>query len=226
MLRKFKQYLKGETTPLSDERKKYLFSSTTVWMDRVYLLNKKSGFYNSEFQKTVAMSLEKRMAYFDERRAIERSIISNLRKLYPNDLAVNLYVDLSHVTIPDIHILCLALEHLYQAVRRLQKTFEPEAKTAARRFIKSWKKVRSLRNGLEHEEEYLAGCGKFKEMQDPNWMPPRIGASRQTQANEEGFLSIWVLGRQYNVKDCIKTVLELRSHLSKEMEKLTICESA
>jgi hypothetical protein len=208
------------TGTLSVEQRRHLLSSAGVWLGKIEMINARARHSNAEFNKRTSLKPEEREDYENKRREVERILINSLRELYPPEIANDAFIDLTGPTALDLHQIILALEHLSQALKYLHPTFEPSATGAARRFLTEWQRIEKIRDGLEHEEEYLAGRGKFKDMPDPNWKPPIVGYSRWTETDAEGLVSITVLGRSYSIKDCISSALDLRPHLAAERRQI------
>lgn len=208
---------------LSELQRRRLHATSSVWLDRIEVINQKAALQQSKLFQINEHHLKE--GQFDEkeaRRNVESVVLGGLRRLFPVQFANRIFSELSHLTIPDIHILVLALEHLFRSLKHLRPSYGDEACKATDVFIEEWKKVREIRNGLEHEEEYLAGVGKYDDLPDKEWTPPMAGASRNTKCDTNGFVEISVLGKSYNVQRSIEAALNLRPHLSFEASRVAL----
>jgi hypothetical protein len=128
----------------------------------------------------------------------EIDLLTALRTLYGADGAL-LHSKLIFMTVVDVHLLTLALEHVYQCVGHLTACLPPDTRAAADRFRAAWGSVRDVRNALEHKEEYVAGSGQRPDLVDPVWSPPTMGVSRHLRTSNAGLEAVSVLGKWYQV---------------------------
>jgi hypothetical protein len=126
------------------------------------------------------------------------------------------------MTVLDVHVLTLALDHAYHGVLHLLPMLSPDANVSANRFVHAWKAVRDVRNGLEHEEEYLAGAGQRPNLVDSAWTPPVVGVSRHTILNDDGIAKIAALGRWYDVAEAVAAAVNLIDRIAAEAEAVAL----
>ncbi len=124
----------------------------------------------------------------------------------------------------DVHVLALALKHLDVTMRILgelavQMGFANESNT----YRTAWAGISSLRDALEHEDEYVAGRGKYSDTPAAWWdeareqghdFGPTFGWSR-----ERG-LDVLVLGRHHYVSDAVLCARALLAPLSTALAQL------
>jgi hypothetical protein len=95
--------------------------------------------------------------------------------------------------------------------------FDAQLSASARAFKRQWARCATLRNVLEHEEEYIAGRGeKRQERVDPAWVGYGTGFSGSTQ----GITSVTALGRNYDVRPAIDAALACYDPLLAEYRRL------
>lgn len=104
----------------------------------------------------------------------------------------------------DVHLLMLALKHFSNCVEKLDLQLADE-------FTEAWRYVSRVRDMLEHEEEYIAGPGKFPDQVHPQWA--EAGHPEAWIAYAEGLISVAVVGGNYPVVEPIRLALSLRPSL-------------
>jgi len=196
------------------DAKRQLLSTVLMWLQHVELLNGKALRSHAQTERFFAPNLETKLHEAAITEA-EACLINCMRELFGPDGNI-FWSELRMMTVLDVHVMTLALEHTYQGVIHLLPALSGETKSAAERFGDAWKRVRDVRNGLEHEEEYLARQGQRPGLVDAAWTPPAVGVARHTQTNGTGLTAICALGRWYHVADSIAAARTLRVHLSAE----------
>jgi hypothetical protein len=194
--------------------KRQLLSTVQMWLGKVALLNGKVQRSHAQTQRFLALDGEARLRQAATTET-ESCLLECMRELFGADGSV-LWSEIRMMTLLDVHVMTLALEHVYQGVTHLLPTLSDEARNAADRFGDTWKRVREVRNGLEHEEQYLAGQGQRPGLVDAAWTPPAVGVARHTQVNAAGLVAISALGRWYHVADTIAAARELMVHIAAE----------
>jgi hypothetical protein len=205
--------------PLTIEMRRQLLSTANMWIGQVELLNERAKHAYSFFNARMTTDGSRpgrppHLAHF------ETCLLASLRGLYGEDLGGRLFVELSSMTIADVHLFTLSLEHAFQALVKLQLDLSPGCQELVARFQAAWAEVSDVRDLLEHEEEYLIGKGKFPAKVDPNWTPPGMGMSRPMRMSDAGIVSIQVLGRWYDVRGAVAALLALRPCLREETSKI------
>jgi len=114
-------------------------------------------------------------------------------------------------TIDALHMLSLSLNHLDACVAVLDEARDVLA--GARQFRTAWAAVSDLRHALEHEEEYIAGRGKFPRYVGNSWLAGEYFESHLFVWDSEGIESVGFLGRTYRVRPAIVAALALESPL-------------
>jgi hypothetical protein len=114
-------------------------------------------------------------------------------------------------TIDGLHMLSLALEHLDACVRVLDEAGEVLAGSG--KFRTAWGAVSDLRDGLEHEEEYIAGRGRFARLFSPSWVADGYFESNLFIWGPEGIDAVGFMGQDYDVRPAIVTALDLEAPL-------------
>jgi hypothetical protein len=109
--------------------------------------------------------------------------------------------------INDVHMLSLALKHLDSCLRFLGESGETVAGAAD--FRAAWDAVSDMRDALEHEEEYVAGRGKFPRLFDQSWVENDYFEDHLLIWGNEGITSVSFMGRTYKVRRAIAAALNL-----------------
>jgi hypothetical protein len=107
----------------------------------------------------------------------------------------------------NVHMLIIALQHLHVCISQIQRLGITLDGSVA--FKREWRRIRKLRNWLEHEEEYIAGTGKYQDEVEAEWIA-RGMLEPFTQAwSDIGLLSIDFMAKRYDVEEAIQTALRL-----------------
>ena len=110
-------------------------------------------------------------------------------------------------TIDALHMLSLALQHLAACVGVLDGAGEVLAGSGE--FRTAWAAVSELRHALEHEEEYIAGGGKYPWYVGDSWAADGCFESHLFIWGPEGIDSVGFMGRTYRVRPGIVAALAL-----------------
>jgi hypothetical protein len=113
--------------------------------------------------------------------------------------------------INDVHMLVLALQHLDSCLKFLADSGETLAGAAD--FRAAWRAVSALRDMLEHEEEYIAGRGKFPRRLNQSWVANGYFEDRLLIWGSEGMESVGFMGKPYRVRPAIAAALNLEAPL-------------
>jgi hypothetical protein len=113
------------------------------------------------------------------------------------------------VTLDALHLLSLALEHLDTCVEILNQADETLPGDAE--FRDAWQSISALRHAREHEENYIAGRGRYPDRFDPGWVANGYFESNSLTWGEEGILSMSFMGKTYPVRTAIVAALELEA---------------
>jgi hypothetical protein len=211
---------------LSDQRKRRLLSNAGVWLRRVEVINAKLARECANFSSMESLCQDARQSASEARLKREADLQACMREAIDPNIDWQLYADLVGVTVTDVHVLAVALEHVYQACLHIETWGEPDAAAVADRFMTAWSRVRDLRNGLEHEEEYLADKGRYPSKVAPDWKPPTVGVARWCEYDTTGFVAVYSLGNRYEVKDSIAAALAVRPHLGRELAAIALRDPA
>src|SRR5882672_5505986 len=201
---------------LTIEVRRKLLSSANMWLGQVELLNSRAIHAHVAFaaRQSAGGALPEQVRQF------ETCLLASLRGLFGEAIGGLLFTELSYMTVADVHLFTLALEHAYQAVIKVRADLSPDCHGSADRFDRAWARVSDVRDLLEHEEEYLVGEGRFPQKADPNWMPPAMGMSRPMQLTDSGIAGIQVLGKWYDVRETVAAALALKTILLQETGKI------
>jgi hypothetical protein len=201
---------------LTIEVRRQLLSSANMWLGQVELLNSRAIHAHVAFATRQSAGGPPS----EQARHFETCLLASLRGLFGETIGGLLFTELSYMTVADVHLVTLALEHAYQAVIKVKADLSPDCHDSANRFERAWASVSDVRDLLEHEEEYLVGKGRFPQKADPNWMPPAMGMSRPLQLTDSGIAAIQVLGKWYDVRETIAAALALKAILLEETSKI------
>jgi hypothetical protein len=203
---------------IDDATKRRLLSIANLWLEEVDLLNGKA--VRSRMRSAGSLQQGSNAGYeVPLWSQADIDLLTALRTLYGIDGAL-LHAKLVYMTVVDVHLLTLALEHVFQCLGHLTASLSPDAAVAADRFRAAWGSVRDVRNALEHEEEYVAGGGQRPKLVDPVWVPPTMGASRQLRTSDAGLDAVSVLGKWYQVGESISAAHALRPLLLAETDRI------
>ncbi len=188
---------------MEDDRKRRLISAFDQWRHVIELINEKAKFEYAQSAKIMPLILEDLEAAVKESGRLVASDYAVHQALLPilgPKLTTLLAWSVTHITVVDLHMLALALEHVYIAAKHLRPGLTGDAAAVAKEYIRLWRQVGDLRNALEHEEEYLAGGGKRRpKLVDHSWIPPHVGTSRPYDRSSRGVEAIKALGKTYPV---------------------------
>ena len=165
-----------------------------MWLDQVALVNRKAQRTHEQTAQALAETDPVKRAQSLTTTPAEYRVLQGMREMLGTDGNI-FWSQVRMMTVLDVHVMTLALDHAYHGLLHLVPTLSPEASTAANRFVRAWKAVRDMRNGLEHEEEYLAGVGQRQNLVNAAWTPPAVGVSRHTTLNDNGVARVSALGR-------------------------------
>lgn len=200
---------------LSIDVRRQLLSVVRMWLDEVALVNRKAQRSRAQTAQALAETDPAKRAQYSATTPTEYRVLDGMRDMFGTDGNI-LWSRVRMMTVLDVHVMTLALDHAYHGVLHLLPTLSPEANTSANRFVQAWKAVRDVRNGLEHEEEYLAGAGLRENLADVAWTPPAVGVSRHTTLNDSGVAGISALGRWYDVAEAVAAAVALIDPISAE----------
>jgi len=200
---------------LSIDVRRQLLSVVGMWLDEVALVNRKATRGRAQRAQAFAETDPAARAQHFATTSAEYRVLEGMREMFGADGNI-LWIRVGKMTILDVHVMTLALEHACNGVRHLLPTLSPEARTAANRFVNAWTAVRDVRNGLEHEEEYLVGDGRHNDLPAADWTPPAVGVSRHFALNDNGVARIQALGRWYDVAEAVAAALDLIKPISHE----------
>jgi hypothetical protein len=200
---------------LSIDVKRQLLSVVRMWLDQVALVNRKAKRSCAQTAQALAETDPAKRAQYLATAPAEYRVLEGMREMFGIDGNI-FWSQVRMMTVLDVHVMTLALDHAYHGVLHLLPTLSREANTTANRFVHAWKAVRDVRNGLEHEEEYLAGAGQRQNLVDAAWTPPAVGVSRHTTLNDNGVARISALGRWYDVAEAVAAAVDLIDPLSTE----------
>jgi len=113
--------------------------------------------------------------------------------------------------IDEVHMLSLALQHLDSCLRLLSES--GEILTGAADFRTAWGAVSDLRDALEHEEEYIAGRGRFSRLFSQSWAENGYFEDHLLIWGSEGIDSVNFMGRPYRARSAIAAALNLEAPL-------------
>jgi len=111
-----------------------------------------------------------------------------------------------------LHLLALALEHLDSCIKILNEAgvqFEGDSA-----FRAAWETISKLRDAREHEEEYIAGPGRFPDNVGPNWAANGYFESATFIWGTDGIDSVSFMGKVYTLRPAITAALALEEALS------------
>ena len=107
----------------------------------------------------------------------------------------------------DVHMLILALQHLYECVSVLVRSGEPLL--GGKDYQATWDRIRDLRDAFEHEEDYIAGRGKYPErMVSASWIESDLPDIAQV-VDDDGLKEVHFFGRPYEIGPAIMAALNL-----------------
>jgi len=113
----------------------------------------------------------------------------------------------------DIHMLMLALQHLYKCVSALRRAGAPL--TGFKELKAAWAGIKDVRNAFEHEEEFILkrGLGGSQErVVAPTWWDQGLW-DVATTSDDEGLKEVLFMGRRYEIRPAILAALELDEQL-------------
>ena len=127
----------------------------------------------------------------------------------------------------ELHLLMISLEHLDNCLKYLvTDSLDDRFKELGTRYRESWRPprqvqgtpedeppiTREVRDALEHEEEYIAGPGRFPDSATDEWR--ETFQSGTFMWDDDGINVLVVLGKGYEVKNAIRSALALKEALT------------
>lgn len=205
---------------LSIDVRRQLLSVVRMWLDEVALVNRKAKRSRAQMAALAETDPATQEKCFATTPA-EYRVLEGMREMFGTDGNI-FWSQMQMMTVLDVHVMTLALDHAYHGMLHLLPTLSPDANASANRFVHAWKAVRDVRNGLEHEEEYLAGAGQRPNLVDAAWTPPVVGVSRHTALNDDGIAKIAALGHWYDVAEAVAAAVDLIDPIAAEAEAVAL----